>query len=208
MSARPPLLRSRTSSKIVEIKLDRYKPRDWDYQNPKHQVIPQFVLGRYKKATPYYYERVFPNHKIYFSPDADDRRELKPAIFRSYILSQISTLPGAVLVEEGQIHDDQFKEERKKEVKKRTEAYINKILQDYGSNVENLPGSKKNGKKLLPTSNSTQNIKVIKVNGNKEETKKPEEENKGEKVEKIKVNLKLKGPIKREKKLKVKSEKK
>ena len=49
MKKQPPLLRSRTNNKMVDIKLERYKPRDWDYQSPKHQLRPQFVLGRSKK---------------------------------------------------------------------------------------------------------------------------------------------------------------
>ena len=197
MRPQPPLLRSRTHKKLVDIKLDNYRPRDWDYQNPKHQVLPHFVLGRYKHRPPYFSERVYPNQKVYFSPAAYGRRELKPAIFRSYILSQISTLPGAVLVNEDQIHDDQYRQRRREEVKKRSESYINKILNDYGSNVENLPGSKK-GKKEFYRSKTATNIHVVKDNDNDNnlETRKPEEEKNEEKVERIKVNL-LKSPLRK-----------
>ena len=27
---------------MVDIDLEKYKPRDWDYQSPKHQIRPQF----------------------------------------------------------------------------------------------------------------------------------------------------------------------
>ena len=43
------LLRSRTAQKTIFVKMDRYKPRDWDYQNVKHQIKPHFKLGKSKK---------------------------------------------------------------------------------------------------------------------------------------------------------------
>ena len=46
----PPLARSRTSKKFV-VDMESYKPRDWDYQSPKHQIRPPFVLGRSKKRS-------------------------------------------------------------------------------------------------------------------------------------------------------------
>jgi len=191
MNTQPPLRRSRTYRKMVDIKLERYKPRDWDYQNPKHQIIPHFMLGRYKRMIPAYTQRLLANHKVYFSPDTDDRRELKPSIYRYYNLSQISTLPGAVLVNESKIHDDQFVQTKKEKVKKRSKSYINKILNDYGSNVEYLPGSKKERKEFYKNQ-----IEKETNNEGKIITKNEEEDNNNEKVEKIKVNIRLKPKLK------------
>ena len=146
MKQNPPLLRSRTNYKMVDIKLDRYKPRDWDYLSPKHQLRPRFVLGRSKKRIPNPSQREF---KIFKELTAEEKlsnenykRELRPAIYRSYILSQIATLPGAVLVEENKINDDQHRKDLIKVVRNKNLCYLNKLKNDYASNVAFLPGSK------------------------------------------------------------------
>ena len=145
MKSHPPLLRSRTSKKMVDIKLERYKPRDWDYQSPKHQIRPQFVMGRSKKRLPVPSQQEFPVFKQYkrtFSSLDINKRELKPSVFRSYKLSQIFTLPGAVKVEESKVIDDQYKRDRIKVVRNKNLCFIKKLENEYGSNVEFLPGSK------------------------------------------------------------------
>ena len=89
---------------IVDI--ESYKPRDWDYQSPKHQIRPPFILGRCKKRIKAPSQKEFPVFKDYYTNPATStdfyKRELRPAIYRSYKLSQIYTLPGAVKVEEKQ----------------------------------------------------------------------------------------------------------
>ena len=144
MSTRKPLLRSRTSQKMVDIKLDKYKPRDWDYLSIKHQIIPHFVLGRSKKrvANPAQKEFSIFVNTIKPRTNIEFKRELKPAVYRSYILSQIATVPGAVLVEESKINDQQKHQNLIKVVKNKNLCYLNKLENEYGSNVAFLPGSK------------------------------------------------------------------
>ena len=144
MKPQRPLFRSRTSQKIPDIKLDRYKPRDWDYQSPKHQLRPQFVLGRFKKRAVNLSQKEFSIFKSPIKTTTSSgfyKRELKPSIFRSYNLSQIATLPGAVKVEESKINDDKHTEDLIKVVKNKDLCFINKIKQAYASNVAFLPGS-------------------------------------------------------------------
>ena len=144
MKPQRPLLRSRTSQKIPDIKLDRYKPRDWDYQSPKHQLRPQFILGRSKKRAINLSQKEFTIFKNPMKTKTSNdfyRRELKPAIYRSYILSQIATLPGAVIVEESKINDDKHTKDRIKVVKNKNLCFLNKLKHDYVSNVCFLPGS-------------------------------------------------------------------
>ena len=158
------------------------------------------------------------NHVVY-SPENSPRnnvyrRQLKPAIFRSYNLSQISTLPGAVLVEENKIRDDTNKENRRKYVKNKNPCFINKLINDYDSNIEFLPGSR-NGENKFWRSKSCENLNIIRKDSNngiikenenrpeikevkdfkrdeKIETKDNKNEKKEENFERIKVNLKLK----------------
>ena len=129
---------------IVDI--ESYKPRDWDYQSPKHQIRPPFVLGRCKKRIKAPSQKEFPVFKDYYTNPATStdfyKRELRPAIYRSYKLSQIYNLPGAVKVEENKINDDQNKKERIKVIRSKNLCFQNKLLCDYGSDVAFLPGSK------------------------------------------------------------------
>ena len=175
----PPLQRSRTTKKMVDIDLEKYKPRDWDYQSPKHQIRPQFELGRSKKRIANPSQKEFPVFKDYSKPTSIDfnKRELKPAIYRSYILSQIYTLPGAVKIEESKIKDDQNKKNRIKVVRNKNLSYINKLMNDYGSNVAFLPGSKDTEIKKgnLTKLKTTQNLRYGKEE--KEEKKENEEKN-------------------------------
>ena len=145
MQPQKPLLRSRTSQKMIEVKMDRYKPRDWDYQNIKHQIKPHFRLGKSKKRAINMSQRDFTIFKPPMSPAPTEtyRRELKPAIFRSYILSQIATLPGAVKIEESKIKDDKNTKDRIKVVKNKNLCFLNKLMACYDSNVAFLPGSRK-----------------------------------------------------------------
>ena len=140
-----PLERSRTSRKMIEVDMERYKPRDWDYQSPKHQIRPPFVLGRCKRRIASPLQNEFPVFKDYSKPTSSNiefnKRELKPAVFRSYKLSQIYTLPGAVKIEESKVNDDQNKKERIKVVRNKNLSSLSKIMNDYGSNVAFLPGS-------------------------------------------------------------------
>ena len=166
MKQHPPLLRSRTSKKIADIKLDSYKPRDWDYQSPKHQIRPQFVMGKSKKRIPVPCQQEFPVFKTYKRTLSNLdilRRELKPAVYRSYKLSQIFTLPGAVKIEESKVIDDQYRKDRIKVVKNKNLCYIKKMENAYGSNAEFLPGykPKETPKPKLEKVKSTTDIRKI-----------------------------------------------
>jgi len=223
MKSQPPLLRSRTHQKIFNIKLDGYAPRDWDYQNPRHQIRPEFVLGRYKKKTFFPVNKDYPQpDKVYSPLNYGYRRELQPAIFKRYLLSQAATVPGAVIVEESKIKDDKSQQDHKLELQKKYSDFMNKLM-NGDLNVDFLYEPKKNGKKSrFVRSWTTENFKVLnekdnkfkrddkgkkdeKVNNiqvNKVETKKDKNE---EKVDKIKVNLRKNSPFrnrsKRNKKL-------
>jgi len=145
MQAKAPLLRSRTANKMIEIKLDDYKPRDWEYQNTKYMIRPQFALGHSKKRVKIPSEKefkIFVNVKKSEMKDFLYKRELKPAQYRSYILSQIATLPGAVKVEESKIRDDKRRKDLIKVFKNKNLCYLNKMENDYASNVGFLPGSR------------------------------------------------------------------
>lgn len=211
----PPLLRSRRHHKMVDIKFGTYKPRDWEYLNVKYQLHPQFVLGRSKKRLKGPPQLDNPINHVVYSPENSPknnvyRRQLKPAVFCSYNLSQISTLPGAVLVEENKIRDDINKENRKKYVKYKNPCFINKLICDYDSNIEFIPGSR-NGQNKFWRSKSCENLNVIRKESIKENENGPEakevkdiikddkietKDNKNDKneenFERIKVNLKLK----------------
>ncbi len=199
------LLRSRTAQKTIFVKMDRYKPRDWDYQNVKHQIKPHFKLGKSKKRSTNISQKEFTVFKTPKTPNTSQtfRRELKPAIYRSYILSQIATLPGAVKIEESKIRDDKNTKDRIKVVKNKNPCFINKLLACYDSNVAFLPGSKKEETKkdfALEKSYTCFNFK--KSTKPKKEEKKVKEKvmsplknrikRKGEKkVKKIEVNKKV-----------------
>ena len=204
---------------MVDIKFGTYKARDWEYLNVKYQLRPQFVLGKSKKRIKGPPQLDNPINHVVYSPENSPRnnvyrRQLKPAIFRSYNLSQISTLPGAVLVEENKIRDDTNKENRRKYVKNKNPCFINKLINDYDSNIEFLPGSR-NGENKFWRSKSCENLNIIRKDSNngiiKENENRPEikevkdfkrdekietKDNKNEKneenFERIKVNLKLK----------------
>ena len=150
MTTKAPLLRARTHKKKVDIKMDRYKPRDWDYQSPKHQILPHHELGRGKKRVANPSPRDYPLLKELPKTATNFfyKRELKPAIYRSYILSQILTLPGTVKVEESKVNDDQNKKDRIKVVRNKNLCYLNKLMYDYESNAAFLPDSKNNENKL------------------------------------------------------------
>ena len=219
MKSQPPLLRSRTHFKVFNIKLDGYAPRDWDYQNPRHQIRPEFVLGRYKKKTFFPVNKDYPQpDKVYSPLNYGYKRELQPAIFRRYLLSQASTVPGAVIVEESKIKDDKSMQDHKLELQKKYQDFMKKLM-NGDLNVDFLYEPKKNGKhNRFVRSWTTENFKVLnekekkfkkddeKKNNNikvhKVETKKDQNE---EKMDKIKVNLRLKSPLrnrqKRSKKL-------
>lgn len=143
------ILRSRSYKRPIYVYMDKYKPRDWGYQSPKHQIIPNFVMGHYKKRIPVPEQEEFPVFQNLTKSKTCKKfykRELKPAIYRSYILSQIATLPGAVKVEENKINDDQKKEEKIKVVKNNNICFKNKMNSIYGSKVPFLPGSKEETK--------------------------------------------------------------
>jgi len=135
MNPQPKLIRSKTSKKQVVIKLESYKPRDWGYQNIKHQIKPKFVLGRYKKKFPASKEKIT-------TKDEFGKRQLKSTINNRFTLSQIYTLPGAVRVEENKIKDDEYIEKRIHVNKINNFCYLNKLRNEYSSNVPFLPGSK------------------------------------------------------------------
>ena len=200
----PPLKRSRTNQKMSNVLFEIYKPRDWGYQNPKHQITPEFVLGKSKKRIPEPRHNYFPSDPSIYSPLNNGwRRELKPAIFRSYNLSQASTVPGAVIVEESKIKDDKTKEDRRKYVEQKNNELLDKLM-NYDLNTDILSELKKDEKK--GRAKTQENIKVVKKkedkNEIKNENKKDEKmedkkENNENKVNKIKVNLILKSPKKR-----------
>ena len=191
MKSIPPLKRSRTQLKEENnAQFDLYRPRDWDYQNPKHQIRPEFVLGKSKRRLPEPHHNYFPNDPKIYSPINNGwRRELKPAIFRNYILSQASTVPGAVIVEETKIKDDKTQADRRKYVEMKNEELIQKLM-NCDLNIDLLLEDTKN-KKLsrAKTQENTFKGNILKPEINKNEKKK--DDKKEEKVEKIKVNLRL-----------------
>ena len=201
----PPLARSRTSKKFV-VDMESYKPRDWDYQSPKHQIRPPFVLGRSKKRSAKPPQSDFPVFKDYSKSTTSldfNKRELKPAIYRSYILSQIYTLPGAVKVDESKINDDQYKKERIKVVRNKNLSYVSKILNDFGSNVAFLPGSTN---KILEKGKTCANFRYEKEKKEKEEKNKNAiKVKKAEKKKKEKVISPIRDRIKR--KIKIQNKK-
>ena len=205
--SQPPLKRSRTNQKMSNVLFEIYKPRDWGYQNPKHQITPEFVLGKSKKRIPEPRHNYFPSDPSIYSPLNNGwRRELKPAIYRSYILSQASTVPGAVIVEESKIKDDKTKEDRRKYVEQKNNELLDKLM-NYDLNTDILSEFRKDGKKGKSLKAKTQEkIKVIKKKEDKplikndmkkDEKLEDKKENNKEKEEKIKVNIILKSPKKR-----------
>ena len=163
-------LRSKSYGKTTYVQMNKYKPRDWDYQSPKHQIIPNFIIGRYKKRIPVPKQEEFPVFLNLTKPQTSKnsyKRELKPAIFRSYILSQIATLPGAVKVEETKINDDKRRKDKIKVIKNNNICFKNKLNNIYGSKVPFLPGSKEEEKITvsLKKVKSSDHLKIL-VNNN------------------------------------------
>lgn len=191
MKSIPPLKRYKSLIKEDNRgKFDLYSPRDWDYQNPRHQIRPEFVLGKSKKRLPEPHHNYFPNDPTLYWPINNGwKRELKPAIFRSYILSQASTVPGAVIVEEKKIKDDKTQADRRKYVAMKNEELIRKLMSS-DLNIDLLLDDMKN--KKLTRAKTHDNI--FKGNNIKPEIKKNEKNKDGkkeEKVERIRVNLRL-----------------
>jgi hypothetical protein len=169
-------LRSKSYAKTTYVQMEKYKPRDWGYQSPKHQIIPHFIIGHYKRRIPTPKQEEFPVFKDLTKSKTSKnffKRELKPAVFRSYILSQIATLPGAVKVEENKMNDDQNKKDRIRVVKNKNICFKNKMNNIYGSKVPFLPGSKEEKKEeekinvTLKKVKSTGNLKVVVDNSKK-----------------------------------------
>ena len=165
-------LRSKSYGKTTYVQMNKYKPRDWDYQSPKHQIIPNFIIGRYKKRIPVPKQEEFPVFLNLTKPQTSKnsyKRELKPAIFRSYILSQIATLPGAVKVEETKINDDKRRKDKIKVIKNNNICFKNKLNNIYGSKVPFLPGSKEEEKITvsLKKVKSSDHLKILVNNDDK-----------------------------------------
>ena len=192
MKPKSKTLRSRSFGKTTYVQMKRYKPRDWGYQSPKHQILPQFVMGHSKKRIPVPKQEEFPVFKdltnIQTAPNSY-KRILKPAVFRSYILSQIATLPGAVKVEESKINDDKGRKDKIKVIKNNNLCFKNKLNFFYDSKVPFLPGSKEE-EKITVSLKKVKSLDHLKVLANNT-------------AEKLKVN-KIKSPdrnrIKRNKK--------
>ena len=168
-------LRSKSYGKTTYVQMNKYKPRDWDYQSPKHQIIPNFIIGRYKKRIPVPKQEEFPVFLNLTKPQTSKnayKRELKPAIFRTYILSQIATLPGAVKVEETKINDDKRRKDKIKVIKNNNICFKNKLNNIYGSKVPFLPGSKEEEKITvsLKKVKSSDHLKIL-VNNNDKKLK-------------------------------------
>ena len=195
MKTQIPLRRSRTHKKIVPIKLDDYAARDWGYQNVKNQIRPEFVLGRYKKKSFFPIQKDYARPNLVYSPlNNGYKRELHPGIYSSYTLSQIATVPGAVIVEEKKIRDDKSHQEHRKEVEKKYSELIEKLM-NGDLNIEFLLDKKAN--KRNRTEGKLQNRR------NYEENKNNDVQNqKNEKIGKIKVNLRLTSPRNRQKRSK------
>ena len=169
MKPQSKIKRSKTYAKTTYVHMDKYKPRDWDYQNTRHQIIPPFVIGRYKRRIPPPKQEEFPVFQNLTKSQTSTnfhKRELKPSVYRSYILSQIATLPGAVKVEENKINDDQKKKDRIIVYKNNNLCYKNKLKTVFGSKVPFLPGSKEEKKDeekitvTLKKGKSTENLMV------------------------------------------------
>ena len=172
MKNQPSLIHSKTHRKITYVEMDKYTPRDWEYQNTRNQIIPPFVIGRYKKRIQTPKQGEFPVFKDLSKSATSNnfyRRALKPAVFRSYKLSQIATLPGAVKVEESKIKDDKCRKDKIKVAKNNNICFKNKLINMYGSKIPFLPGSKEENKNdtkinILKSVKSSENIKINKVN--------------------------------------------
>ena len=170
MKVKPSINRPKTYAKTTYVHMDKYSPRDWDYQSPKHQIKPKFVMGHYKKRIQPPNQAEFPVFKELTKSSTSNnfyKRELKPAIFRSYILSQIATLPGAVKVEENKINDDKHRKDKIKVIKNNNICFRNKMNLIYGSKIAFLPGSKeeeknKNENNSLKRGKSSENITINK----------------------------------------------
>lgn len=180
MKPQKKILRSKSYQKVTFVHMEKYKPRDWGYQSPRNQIIPKFIMGHYKKRIPVPKQEDFPVFQNLTTSQTGNnfyKRELKPAIYRSYILSQIATLPGAVKVEENKINDDKKRKDKIKVVKNNNISFKNKLNNIYGSNVPFLPGSKeekkeeekikvflKKGKSCDKLKTDSKNNKILKVN--------------------------------------------
>ena len=201
MKTKAPLRRSRTYKKIIDIKIDGYAPRNWDYQNPKHQIRPEFVLGRYKRKTFFPINKDYPRANLIYSPVNNGyKRELNPGEFRTYALSQIFTVPGAVLIKENEIKDDKSHLEHRKEVEKKNYELINKLM-NGDLNIDFLleQNKYKRNKTFFNFKKMKKKHEKKNININIQEN---EIKDKNEEVGKIKVNLRNpKNRQKRNKKL-------
>ena len=180
MKSYPPLLRSRTAEKLIDVQLDHYKARDWGYQSPKHQVKPHFVLGKSKKRSTNLAQKDFSvfRNPIPWTTYGFYKRELKPAMFRCHTLSQIANLPGAVKVDESQIKDDKSINDKIRVNRNKRLRFLNKLMNNTESNVGFFPGSKNLEAKK---ENSINNIIEKKEKDEKEKNKKKNEKNKNKK---------------------------
>ena len=177
MNSESNILRSRTMTKPIYVEMDRYKARDWGYQSTKHMIIPKFVIGHYKKRIPPPKQEEFPVFKNLTTSKSTNniyKRELRPAIYRSYILSQIATLPGAVKVEENKINDDQRKKDKIRVVKNNNICFKYKMEHIYGLKTPLLPGTKeekKDDNNIKVTLKKIKSKEKIKVNVNNDKQK-------------------------------------
>lgn len=192
------LVRFGSPNKVQEVNFNKYKYRDWEYQNPKNQIKPTILNGNSKKKVNFPSQKepkLFNNMKIYpqpntkrtilseFAPiitikrskkkvdiqktfsqdnlklfpakrklhpnneesnnefDSPYKRHIKNAMFQDYKKTQITTLPGPVLRDLTKINDDKNKTNKIIEKKNRTLYYMDKVRNDYCSNVECLPNS-------------------------------------------------------------------
>ncbi len=174
MKSYPPLLRSRTAEKLIDVQLDHYKARDWGYQSPKHQVKPHFVLGKSKKRSTNLAQKDFSvfRNPIPWTTYGFYKRELKPAMFRCHTLSQIANLPGAVKVDESQIKDDKSINDKIRVNRNKRLRFLNKLMNNTESNVGFLPGSKNLEVKKENTTKEKSDDIIEKKEKNKKKKKK------------------------------------
>ena len=171
------ILRSRTATKPLYVEMDRYKARDWGYQSTKHMIIPRFIMGHYKKRIQPPKQEEFPVFKTLTTSKSTNniyKRELKPSIYRSYKLSQIATLPGAVKVEENKINDDLSKKDKIRVVKNNNICFKYKMDHIYGLKTPLLPGTKeekKDDNNIKVTLKKIKSKEKIKVNINNDKQK-------------------------------------
>ena len=76
----------------------------------------------------------------------NNKKPIKDSMFQKYKITQITTLPGAIIRDVNNIDDDENNINKIKEKKNNTINFLNKIKYDYSSSITCLPNSLTNKK--------------------------------------------------------------